>query len=879
MRPSLLRLVPLALAALSGCARNESAASSPVAGAPVVQDERLELSLLASDPEIQTPIGIAIDRQDRIFVLESHTHSPGSEYRGPKTDRVRVFIDRDRTRRADSSYIFADGLEDGMNLAFSPSGDLHVVTAKGVVAFHDRDRHGVSDGRTAILRLVEPEKVYDHAALLGIVFAPDGWMYISRGNTGGSPWKLVGTDGSSVGGYGDGGSVVRARPDGSDVQEFATGFWNPFDIKVDAAGRVLTVDNDPDSRGPNRLLHLVEGGDYGYKSLYGKSGIHPYQSWNAELPGTLPYAAPLGEAPAGLFDASRAALPTDYRNHVLVTVWEESNIVPVPLSPRGASVEGKPKVLIQGGADFHPVAFAVDSRGTLYITDWKVRAYPNHGQGRIWRLTTKRGVKAMHPRREDTALADPGARTLAEVAALSTPGDMPRVRSALLSTDPFLRHAGVMALSRLALREAREAAARDTDANVRLGAVLAMTRARAEGSEAFARGFLSDPDERIRRMALVWIGGQGMASLRGDIDRALTVGTPSGGLFEVYLATVAQLEPDFLRAYRARSTPTAKEIPQPLPPRFLERFVADAAQPVALRAMAISYLEEPRKHVAMLAGQSRRGNAEPIRLEAVRSLAYVSDAAAGQALLAVASDPAAGAELRTEALLGLARQGVDATGQALALLDDPDANVQLEAARYLRSRSGSDDVRAALQRKLSTVGATGDAGLREQLQMALATDGKVPGRPENPQDWARAVSEGGDAARGRRVFHSLQSTCSQCHVSERRGGTLGPDLSNIGSSKTRPQILQSIIHPSAEISPEFQGWYIRTKDGQTHYGRQMDMGGTDRGDMLMMNGKFESFRDIQAYGPAEKSLMPEGLQSRLTVAEMKDLLTYLQHAR
>ena len=43
---------------------------------PIVHDKRLELSLFAEHPLIVTPIGLAIDAEDRLFVVESHTHNP-----------------------------------------------------------------------------------------------------------------------------------------------------------------------------------------------------------------------------------------------------------------------------------------------------------------------------------------------------------------------------------------------------------------------------------------------------------------------------------------------------------------------------------------------------------------------------------------------------------------------------------------------------------------------------------------------------------------------------------------------------------------------------------------------------------------------------------
>ena len=68
-------------------------------------------------------------------------------------------------------------------------------------------------------------------------------------------------------------------------------------MTFDAFGRLFAVDNDPDSRPPCRLLHIVEGGDYGYRFRNGRKGLHPFTAWNGELPGTLGMVAGTGEAP------------------------------------------------------------------------------------------------------------------------------------------------------------------------------------------------------------------------------------------------------------------------------------------------------------------------------------------------------------------------------------------------------------------------------------------------------------------------------------------------------------------------------------------------------------------------------------------------------
>src|SRR5678809_1436426 len=72
---------------------------------PEVKDNRLELRLVAAEPDIVTPIGVAIDRSNRVFVVESHTHFPATNYPGPKTDRIKMFS----ADKGAKPTVFADG--------------------------------------------------------------------------------------------------------------------------------------------------------------------------------------------------------------------------------------------------------------------------------------------------------------------------------------------------------------------------------------------------------------------------------------------------------------------------------------------------------------------------------------------------------------------------------------------------------------------------------------------------------------------------------------------------------------------------------------------------------------------------------------------------
>src|SRR6185295_7977933 len=49
---------------------------------PKSLDPRLTVELVAQEPEIVTPTGIAVDSKGRIFVIENNTHQVNKNYKG-----------------------------------------------------------------------------------------------------------------------------------------------------------------------------------------------------------------------------------------------------------------------------------------------------------------------------------------------------------------------------------------------------------------------------------------------------------------------------------------------------------------------------------------------------------------------------------------------------------------------------------------------------------------------------------------------------------------------------------------------------------------------------------------------------------------------------
>jgi putative heme-binding domain-containing protein len=299
-----------------------------------------------------------------------------------------------------------------------------------------------------------------------------------------------------------------------------------------------------------------------------------------------------------------------------------------------------------------------------------------------------------------------------------------------------------------------------------------------------------------------------------------------------------------------------------------------------LRALAIRHLSSPKEQLDLLTRLLMKEKEPVLRQEIVRSLADIPGENVANQLLKVVLKPGNPISLRAEALLALTRQPVDVSVRVIPLLEDQQPDIQIEAARYLRTKISSNGVKLALQQKYASLHAEDENPLREQLAMALSSleNGNTLSRhPSTLEEWQAALTRGGDPARGHRVFYAMQSMCSMCHAVGGRGGDLGPDLSNAGKSKTRSQLVHSILRPSEEISPEYQGWFIKLKNGEVHQGRQIDIGGSTI-ELYTPAAGFVTFqkKDIEDYGKIDKSLMPDGLEKQLTLNDLRDLISFLE---
>ena len=86
-----------------------------------------------------------------------------------------------------------------------------------------------------------------------------------------------------------------------------------------------------------------------------------------------------------------------------------------------------------------------------------------------------------------------------------------------------------------------------------------------------------------------------------------------------------------------------------------------------------------------------------------------------------------------------------------------------------------------------------------------------------------------------------------------------------------------MARPSNDIAPEYQGWFVRLNNGETHIGREIDQAQSSI-QLIMLDGHERDFprTDIEAWGAMEHSLMPEGLPQTMAIEELRDLVAFLQ---
>ena len=487
--------------------------------------------------------------------------------------------------------------------------------------------------------------------------------------------------------------------------------------------------------------------------------------------------------------------------------------------------------------------------------------------------------------------------------------------------DPFLRHAGIMALTSVPPHLLVDAV-KDPSPAVRRAVAVAMRRLRMLG----IADFLRDKDPSIVLEAARTINDVPLPEATQDL--AYLIKDPIDSVPLGYRVLNANFREGKLENAQA-----------------VARFAARTNAPLALRLEAIRELTDwdhpsgrdrvmglwrPLPARIPVAGRALAGNVKPLfegppelLQDAAKCVAKLNLKEAGPLLFHLLGDKQKPIAARIEALKALDTLGDKELDSAMRLaLTDSQPKLRAEGRRVLAKLYPAEAL-TQIEKVLET-------GKTPEQQGALLLLGEWNNKDANPllEQWldrlaqkkvpaeiqlelidaagkrsATAVKDklkafeekrakapllerfheslqGGDAEEGKKLFLSkAEASCLRCHKAKGEGGDVGPDLSKIGATKTREYLLESILDPNKELAQGFETAVLVLSNGKMYVGIVKSETAKD----LKLQADDGSLVTIKKSDIEErlrgKSAMPEDVSKSLTKAELRDLVEFLSQLK
>ena len=357
-----------------------------------VEDNRDHVEWIDDDLAIRT-------LADREAMLKKHLGDDWSRYT-ERADQLRFLADTDNDGRADQSTVYAgefNGLLDGPAAGvLHRKGTVYFGCVPKLWALRDDNGDGEADRRSVMHEGFGVKVSMLGHDLHGLCLGPDGRVYFSVGDRG---YHVKAGDGVIA--DHQSGAVFRCEQDGSHMEVFATGLRNPQDLVFDDYANLFTADNNSDYLDRSRWVHVLQGGDSGWRMPYqylpDRGPWEQEKLWWEHFPDQAAYIVPpighVGVGPSGLARHPGTGWPAYYSGAFLLCDFHGSSagsaIRMFKNRTKGATFElVSPEVfltnLLPTDLDFGP-----DS--SLYVTDW-VEGWHGSGKGRIYRIAPK-GIK------------------------------------------------------------------------------------------------------------------------------------------------------------------------------------------------------------------------------------------------------------------------------------------------------------------------------------------------------------------------------------------------------------------------------------------------------------------------------------------------------
>lgn len=257
--------------------------------------------------------------------------------------------------------IFAKGFDKPVGLVWL--GNRLYVSSLGKISYlQDLNADGQADSTTDIVTGL-PVRLYDDHQNNGLAVGSDGHLYFGVGSTSNSQPET----------HANAASILRVSPDGSNLEVFATGIRNAYDLAFNSHNDLFATDNGPAGFEPtpgDELNYIVQGGNYGFPKYY------EYPPLDSHTLGPV-IVFPAHASPDGITFYTGHQFPAEYRDNAFVATFARGEIYRVQLlKTSSGSYTGQAEVFASGFLNSLDVTTGPD--GNLYVADF--------GTGAIYRI-------------------------------------------------------------------------------------------------------------------------------------------------------------------------------------------------------------------------------------------------------------------------------------------------------------------------------------------------------------------------------------------------------------------------------------------------------------------------------------------------------------
>lgn len=271
--------------------------------------------------------------------------------------------DGDGNHTIESITPWADGFDLLVGLVWH-ADELYTASSGKIEALRDSDGDGVADQRRLVVDGL-PSLVFRPHSNNGLAFGRDGRLYFGVGSTTNGQYEQNPLAAA----------ILSVKPDGSDLQVYARGLGNSFDVAFNRDGELFAGDNGPSAvdgvEPPDEFNHIVKDEHYGFPYFFGDPPS------DGGTRGAL-VSFPPHSVPTGVTFYSGDTYPPEFNDSAFITLWQRGEIQRVEVA-RTSTGDYLSRTTEFARGFLYPIDVVTGPDGNLYVADF--------GTSAIYRIT------------------------------------------------------------------------------------------------------------------------------------------------------------------------------------------------------------------------------------------------------------------------------------------------------------------------------------------------------------------------------------------------------------------------------------------------------------------------------------------------------------